>query len=142
MVGNRLQFPALDTQESYSINLQSSGRSLKSISENLVDMVWTDRPQIPEEALTILPDRVIGGLLTHTRTWGGGGAVCLSMVAFISILINTCKQTAISELGKHGDKEPFCFYGRLTYQTLTPDGASQPLHGRGSCLDAHASKPM
>ncbi|XP_075902797.1 xaa-Pro aminopeptidase 2 [Nelusetta ayraudi] len=54
---------SLDTQESYSINLQSSGRSLKSVSDNPVDKVWTDRPKIPEEALTILPDRVI------ERTW-------------------------------------------------------------------------
>lgn len=50
---------SLETQESYSINLQSSGRSLKSVPGNLVDQVWKDRPELPEDALTILPDRVI-----------------------------------------------------------------------------------
>nr|XP_046263048.1 xaa-Pro aminopeptidase 2 [Scatophagus argus] len=54
---------SLNTQESYNINLESSNRSLKSIPVNLVDQVWKDRPPIPPDSLTRLPDRVI------QRTW-------------------------------------------------------------------------
>ncbi|KAF7651123.1 hypothetical protein LDENG_00115910 [Lucifuga dentata] len=54
---------SLKTQEDYSISLASSNRSLKSIHDNLVDRVWTDRPPIPPDNLTRLPDRVI------QRTW-------------------------------------------------------------------------
>lgn len=54
---------SLQTQESYNINLDSSNRSLKSIPANLVDQVWKDRPSIPPDNLTRLPDRVI------QRTW-------------------------------------------------------------------------
>lgn len=54
---------SLQTQESYNINLESSNRSLKSIPDNVVDKVWTDRPAIPSDHLTRLPDRVI------QRTW-------------------------------------------------------------------------
>ncbi|XP_076595325.1 xaa-Pro aminopeptidase 2 [Chaetodon auriga] len=50
---------SLETQESYSINLDSSNRSLKSIPANLVDQVWKDRPPIPPDSLTHLPSRVI-----------------------------------------------------------------------------------
>uniref|UniRef100_A0A3Q4N6I9 X-prolyl aminopeptidase (aminopeptidase P) 2, membrane-bound n=1 Tax=Neolamprologus brichardi TaxID=32507 RepID=A0A3Q4N6I9_NEOBR len=49
------------TQEDYNINLESSDRSLKSITENLVDKVWKERPSVPPDNLTRLPDRV--------RTW-------------------------------------------------------------------------
>ncbi|XP_030251762.1 xaa-Pro aminopeptidase 2 [Sparus aurata] len=54
---------SLQTQENYNINLDSSNRSLKSIPANLVDQVWTERPPIPPDHLTRLPDRVI------QRTW-------------------------------------------------------------------------
>ncbi|XP_035017379.2 xaa-Pro aminopeptidase 2 [Hippoglossus stenolepis] len=50
---------SLKTQEDYSINLQSSNRSLKSIPGNLVDQVWEARPPVPPHTLTHLPDRVI-----------------------------------------------------------------------------------
>lgn len=50
---------SLKTQEEYSINLESSNRTLKSIPDNLVDQVWKDRPPIPPDSLTRLPDRVI-----------------------------------------------------------------------------------
>ncbi|XP_072252503.1 xaa-Pro aminopeptidase 2 [Leuresthes tenuis] len=50
---------SLKTQEDYSINFESSNRSLKSIPVNLVDQVWKDRPQLPPDSLTRLPDRVI-----------------------------------------------------------------------------------
>ncbi|XP_049898202.1 xaa-Pro aminopeptidase 2 [Epinephelus moara] len=50
---------SLKTQEDYSINLESSNRSLKSIPDKLVDEVWKDRPHIPPDNLTRLPDRVI-----------------------------------------------------------------------------------
>ncbi|XP_073343186.1 xaa-Pro aminopeptidase 2 [Pagrus major] len=54
---------SLQTQENYNINLDSSNRSLKSIPANLVDQVWTEKPAIPSDPLTRLPDRVI------QRTW-------------------------------------------------------------------------
>ncbi|XP_054887182.1 xaa-Pro aminopeptidase 2 [Poeciliopsis prolifica] len=54
---------SLKTQENYAMSLESSNRILKSIPVNLVDQVWKDRPQIPAESLTRLPDRVI------QRTW-------------------------------------------------------------------------
>lgn len=60
-VCNDLQFPPLETQENYNINLDSSNRSLKSIPANLVDQVWKERPSIPPDSLTRLPDRVISG---------------------------------------------------------------------------------
>uniref|UniRef100_A0A4W6FVJ6 Xaa-Pro aminopeptidase 2 n=1 Tax=Lates calcarifer TaxID=8187 RepID=A0A4W6FVJ6_LATCA len=50
---------SLKTQEDYDVNLESSNRSLKSIPANLVDQVWKDRPPIPPDTLTRLPDRVI-----------------------------------------------------------------------------------
>ncbi|XP_038556064.1 xaa-Pro aminopeptidase 2 [Micropterus salmoides] len=50
---------SLKTQEDYSINLESSNRSLKSIPANLVDQVWKERPPIPPDNLTRLPNRVI-----------------------------------------------------------------------------------
>uniref|UniRef100_A0A3Q1F0X3 Xaa-Pro aminopeptidase 2 n=1 Tax=Acanthochromis polyacanthus TaxID=80966 RepID=A0A3Q1F0X3_9TELE len=50
---------SLKTQEEYAINLESSNRTLKSMPDNLVDKVWKDRPPIPPDSLTRLPDRVI-----------------------------------------------------------------------------------
>ncbi|KAM9850294.1 xaa-Pro aminopeptidase 2 [Aulostomus maculatus] len=50
---------SLKTQEDYSISLESSNRSLKSMPGNLVDRVWTNRPPVPPDSLTILPDTVI-----------------------------------------------------------------------------------
>ncbi|XP_027865589.1 xaa-Pro aminopeptidase 2 isoform X2 [Xiphophorus couchianus] len=54
---------SLKTQENYAMSLESSNQILKSIPVNLVDQVWKDRPQIPADSLTRLPDRVI------QRTW-------------------------------------------------------------------------
>ncbi|KAK9518284.1 hypothetical protein VZT92_023595 [Zoarces viviparus] len=50
---------SLKTQEDYSLNLDSSNRSLKSVPVNLVDEVWKERPPVPPDNLTRLPDRVI-----------------------------------------------------------------------------------
>ncbi|XP_068447841.1 xaa-Pro aminopeptidase 2 [Clinocottus analis] len=50
---------SLKTQEDYSFNLDSSNRSLKSVPDNLVDRVWKERPPVPPDNLTRLPDRVI-----------------------------------------------------------------------------------
>ncbi|XP_041652750.1 xaa-Pro aminopeptidase 2 [Cheilinus undulatus] len=50
---------SLQTQENYNMNLESSNRTLKSIPTNLVDQVWTNRPPIPPDNITRLPDRVI-----------------------------------------------------------------------------------
>ncbi|XP_062332994.1 xaa-Pro aminopeptidase 2 [Osmerus eperlanus] len=54
---------SLKTYEDYSKNLDPANRILKSMRNNLVDQVWSDRPQIPPDNLTRLPDRVI------ERTW-------------------------------------------------------------------------
>ncbi|XP_056295349.1 xaa-Pro aminopeptidase 2 [Pseudoliparis swirei] len=50
---------SLKTQEDYSLNLDSSNRSLKSVPDNLVDKVWKERPSVPPDNLSRLPDRVI-----------------------------------------------------------------------------------
>lgn len=50
---------SLQTQENYNINLDSSNRSLRSVPDNLVDQVWKNRPPIPPDNLSRLPDRVI-----------------------------------------------------------------------------------
>uniref|UniRef100_A0A8C7HNS0 X-prolyl aminopeptidase (aminopeptidase P) 2, membrane-bound n=1 Tax=Oncorhynchus kisutch TaxID=8019 RepID=A0A8C7HNS0_ONCKI len=54
---------SIQTYESYSYNLVPAKLMLKSIPDNLVDRVWTDRPLIPPDNLIRLPDRVVG------RTW-------------------------------------------------------------------------
>uniref|UniRef100_A0A665UGR5 X-prolyl aminopeptidase (aminopeptidase P) 2, membrane-bound n=1 Tax=Echeneis naucrates TaxID=173247 RepID=A0A665UGR5_ECHNA len=54
-----LQFPPLETQEDYELNLGSSNHSLKSIPTNLVDRVWKKRPSILSDKPDRLPDRVI-----------------------------------------------------------------------------------
>ncbi|KAM4622151.1 xaa-Pro aminopeptidase 2 [Polymixia lowei] len=54
---------SLKTQGDYIINLMPAKRMLRPILDNLVDKVWTDRPPIPPDSLTRLPDRIIG------RTW-------------------------------------------------------------------------
>ncbi|MEQ2176597.1 hypothetical protein GOODEAATRI_029643, partial [Goodea atripinnis] len=50
---------SLKTQEGYAMSLESSNRILKSFPVNLVDQVWKDRPPVPPDNLTRLPDRVI-----------------------------------------------------------------------------------
>ncbi|XP_078477739.1 xaa-Pro aminopeptidase 2 [Lampetra planeri] len=50
---------SLKTQEDYSISLESSNRSLKSLPGNLVDQVWIARPPVPPHNPTRLPERVI-----------------------------------------------------------------------------------
>lgn len=73
IVCNQLQFPPLETQEDYRLNLDSSNRTLKSVPVNLVDQVWKQRPPVLLYNLTRLPDRVIRGFCSvHTR------AVCPS----------------------------------------------------------------
>lgn len=96
-VSNHLQFPPLETQENYNINLDSSNRSLKSIPANLVDQVWTERPPIPPDHLTRLPDRVIREFHSMCLCCRHV-AVCSStfVMPFMYALINTCKQAAIS----------------------------------------------
>uniref|UniRef100_A0A672JEA9 X-prolyl aminopeptidase (aminopeptidase P) 2, membrane-bound n=1 Tax=Salarias fasciatus TaxID=181472 RepID=A0A672JEA9_SALFA len=59
LVCNHLQFPPLETHGDYSLILESSNRTLRSIPVNLVDQVWKDRPSIAADSLTRLPDRVI-----------------------------------------------------------------------------------
>ncbi|KAM3867009.1 xaa-Pro aminopeptidase 2 [Diretmus argenteus] len=50
---------SLKTQEDFSVNLAQSNCILKSIPDNLVDGLWTDRPPIVPDKLIRLPDRVI-----------------------------------------------------------------------------------
>ncbi|XP_071392523.1 xaa-Pro aminopeptidase 2 [Centroberyx affinis] len=54
---------SLKTQEDYSANLAPCNCTLKSIPDNLVDRVWKERPSIPPDNLTRLPDRFT------RRTW-------------------------------------------------------------------------
>ncbi|CAB1325576.1 unnamed protein product [Coregonus sp. 'balchen'] len=51
---------SIQTYESYSYNLVPAKLMLKSLPDNLVDRVWTDRPPIPPDNLIRLPDRVVG----------------------------------------------------------------------------------
>uniref|UniRef100_A0A3B3QHR6 X-prolyl aminopeptidase (aminopeptidase P) 2, membrane-bound n=1 Tax=Paramormyrops kingsleyae TaxID=1676925 RepID=A0A3B3QHR6_9TELE len=44
----------------FNSKLASANRSLKSLPDNLVDKVWTDRPPLPPENLFRLPDNIIG----------------------------------------------------------------------------------
>uniref|UniRef100_A0A4W5RUA6 X-prolyl aminopeptidase (aminopeptidase P) 2, membrane-bound n=1 Tax=Hucho hucho TaxID=62062 RepID=A0A4W5RUA6_9TELE len=55
----------IETYESYSYNLVPAKLMLKSIPDNLVDRVWTDRPLIPPDNLIRLPDRVVGVCVCH-----------------------------------------------------------------------------
>ncbi|XP_043113869.1 xaa-Pro aminopeptidase 2 isoform X2 [Puntigrus tetrazona] len=52
-----------DIFDVYNTNLAPAGRILKSIPDNLVDKIWTDRPPLPSDNPTHLPDSVI------ERTW-------------------------------------------------------------------------
>ncbi|XP_051504971.1 xaa-Pro aminopeptidase 2-like [Myxocyprinus asiaticus] len=54
---------SVDTFAVYNTNLAPAGRILKSIPDNLVDKIWTDRPPLPPDNPTRLPDSII------ERTW-------------------------------------------------------------------------
>ncbi|XP_072573397.1 xaa-Pro aminopeptidase 2 isoform X2 [Paramormyrops kingsleyae] len=54
---------SVDTFEAFNSKLTSANRPLKSLPDNLVDKVWTDRPPLPPENLFRLPDNII------ERTW-------------------------------------------------------------------------
>nr|XP_055034361.1 xaa-Pro aminopeptidase 2 isoform X1 [Misgurnus anguillicaudatus]XP_055034362.1 xaa-Pro aminopeptidase 2 isoform X1 [Misgurnus anguillicaudatus] len=54
---------SVDTYKSYNTNLAPADRILKSIPDNLVDKIWTDRPPLPSDKPIRLPDSVI------ERTW-------------------------------------------------------------------------
>ncbi|NP_957326.2 xaa-Pro aminopeptidase 2 [Danio rerio] len=54
---------SVDTFDIYNTNLAPADLILKSISDNLVDKIWTDRPPLPPDNPTRLPDSVI------ERTW-------------------------------------------------------------------------
>ncbi len=60
-----LFFAALDIFDVYNTNLAPAGRILKSIPDNLVDKIWTDRPPLPPDNLTRLPDSVIGVCMSY-----------------------------------------------------------------------------
>ncbi|KAK2848922.1 hypothetical protein Q5P01_008756 [Channa striata] len=50
---------SINMEESYTVELASSNRSLKSIPDNLVDKIWSTKPPIPPDSLFCLPGRVI-----------------------------------------------------------------------------------
>ncbi|KAI7801892.1 xaa-Pro aminopeptidase 2, partial [Triplophysa rosa] len=54
---------SVDTFNSYNSNLAPADRILQSFPDNLVDKIWTDRPPLPADKPTRLPDSVI------ERTW-------------------------------------------------------------------------
>lgn len=68
VVRNHLQFPLLEKQEQYAIHLVSTNRTLQSNPTNLVDAVWKNRPPIPPDNLTRLPDRVIRTFINFMYT--------------------------------------------------------------------------
>ncbi|TRY74247.1 hypothetical protein DNTS_020517 [Danionella cerebrum] len=51
---------SVDTFTVYNSNLAPAERILKSIPDNLVDKIWTDRPPLSPDGPTRLPDGVIG----------------------------------------------------------------------------------
>uniref|UniRef100_A0A671MZ19 Xaa-Pro aminopeptidase 2-like n=1 Tax=Sinocyclocheilus anshuiensis TaxID=1608454 RepID=A0A671MZ19_9TELE len=51
---------SVDIFDIYNTNLAPAGRILKSIPDNLVDKIWTNRPPLPPDNPTHLPDSVIG----------------------------------------------------------------------------------
>ncbi|KAJ8398010.1 hypothetical protein AAFF_G00433570 [Aldrovandia affinis] len=50
---------SIDTFEAYDVELAPSNRVLKSLLNNLVDAVWTDRPPLPTDKIFRLPDNII-----------------------------------------------------------------------------------
>uniref|UniRef100_A0AAY5F206 X-prolyl aminopeptidase (aminopeptidase P) 2, membrane-bound n=1 Tax=Electrophorus electricus TaxID=8005 RepID=A0AAY5F206_ELEEL len=56
-------FVNTDTFAAYSASLSPAKRILKSVLDNLVDKIWTERPPVRADNLTRLPDSFIG------RTW-------------------------------------------------------------------------
>ncbi|XP_036404920.1 xaa-Pro aminopeptidase 2 [Megalops cyprinoides] len=54
---------SMDTYEAYNVKLAPAKRVLKSLPDNLVDKVWTDRPPVPTDSIFRLPDNII------ERTW-------------------------------------------------------------------------
>uniref|UniRef100_A0A4W4FZ35 Xaa-Pro aminopeptidase 2 n=1 Tax=Electrophorus electricus TaxID=8005 RepID=A0A4W4FZ35_ELEEL len=54
---------SVDTFAAYSASLSPAKRILKSVLDNLVDKIWTERPPVRADNLTRLPDSFIG------RTW-------------------------------------------------------------------------
>ncbi|KAG2463702.1 XPP2 aminopeptidase, partial [Polypterus senegalus] len=51
---------SLDTWEAYRTGLSKTDLTLKSIPNNLVDEIWTDRPPPPSKPIERLPDEFIG----------------------------------------------------------------------------------
>lgn len=127
-VCNHLQFPPLETQEDYSVNLMSSNRSLKSMPANLVDQVWKERPSIPPGGLIRLPDRVIRGFLyvcmcLYCKHTNCSLSVCLCGAFYLCAdkylqtgqrTVRSSANTAINSL--------FIFYGSMTDQILSHNG--------------------
>lgn len=60
-----LFFVTADTFGVYNTNLAPAGRILKSIPDNLVDKIWTDRPPLPPDNPMRLPDSVIGVCMSY-----------------------------------------------------------------------------
>uniref|UniRef100_A0A8B9HN76 X-prolyl aminopeptidase (aminopeptidase P) 2, membrane-bound n=1 Tax=Astyanax mexicanus TaxID=7994 RepID=A0A8B9HN76_ASTMX len=54
---------SVDTFAAYNTKLAPAKRILTSITDNLVDKIWAERPPLPPDNLTRLPDDFIG------RTW-------------------------------------------------------------------------
>ncbi|XP_064185349.1 xaa-Pro aminopeptidase 2 [Anguilla rostrata] len=54
---------SIETFKAYNVRLAPANRTLKSLPDNLVDKVWTDRPPLPPDSIFKLPDSII------ERTW-------------------------------------------------------------------------
>lgn len=55
-----LLFVNTDTFAAYNTKLAPAKLNLASITDNLVDEIWTERPPLPPDSLTRLPDDFIG----------------------------------------------------------------------------------
>src|SRR4029434_9000008 len=79
-----------ETFSAYNFNLFPANRNLKSISDNLVDKEWTDRPPLPPDALVRLPDSIIGVLFSLCLCLNVCGCVCVCVCVSVCVCVGVC----------------------------------------------------
>ncbi|XP_063045412.1 xaa-Pro aminopeptidase 2 [Engraulis encrasicolus] len=116
---------SVKTFNAYSGNLSPASRVLKSIPDNLVDKVWSDRPPISTDSLVRLPDNII------ERTWQQKVAYIRGMMTEnpyepTAVLLSALDETAwlFNLRGNDIPYHPF-FY---SYTLLTMDGIMLFVH--------------
>lgn len=105
-------------QKDYSVNLESSHRYMQSIPLNLVDKVWEERPPIPPDNITPLPDRVIRESILCIYILSSTGLSVSALYLFADKYLKT-GQKAINHSANTAINSSFVFYGWLTDQILT-----------------------